>query len=144
MSKSCKSMMNSIAEYNVTNHPLGGDRLDWQVPGLHHHQLPAGGPQQGETQYQEDLLANPLYCCPHCPHYSHWAGEYFHDWCSVSDQAGVGRGEGREARGLSECGLTASEKAIWHGWQGITSLRKPRFEFLPRLYHTIFWDNTEI
>ena len=53
-------MMNSIAEYNVTNHPLGGDRLDWQVPGLHHHQLPAGGPQQGETQYQENLLANPL------------------------------------------------------------------------------------
>ena len=27
-------------------------------------------------------------------------------------------------------GLTASEKAIWHGCQGITSLRKPPFEFL--------------
>ena len=27
-------------------------------------------------------------------------------------------------------GLTATEKAIWHGCQGITSLRKPPFEFL--------------
>ena len=50
--------MNSIGWYNVTNHPLGGDRLDWQVPRLAQHQLPAGGPNT-----EREIISGAIILC---------------------------------------------------------------------------------